>query len=42
MNNRQRLQRAFSRGGIALDYRDGVYHLHNEAARLRPWVTFKA
>ncbi|MFH0132333.1 RtcB family protein [Variovorax sp. VaC1] len=28
-----RLQRAFSRAGIAVDYRDGVYHLHNEASQ---------
>lgn len=28
-----RLQRAFSRAGIAVDYRDGVYHLRNEASQ---------
>ncbi|WP_354397558.1 RtcB family protein [Variovorax sp. OAS795] len=32
-NQFPRLQRAFSRAGIAVDYRDGVYHLHNEAAQ---------
>lgn len=35
MSNYQRLQRAFARDGIALAYRDGVYHLHNEAAQAR-------
>lgn len=35
MNNLHRLQRAFARNGIALDYRDGVYHLHDEAAQAR-------
>jgi tRNA-splicing ligase RtcB len=28
-----RLQRAFSRAGIAVDYRDGVYRLHNETSQ---------
>ncbi|NVM91791.1 tRNA-splicing ligase RtcB [Variovorax sp. SG517] len=28
-----RLQRAFSRAGIAVDYRDGIYHLHHEASQ---------
>jgi len=28
-----RLQRAFSRANIAVDYRDGIYHLRNEAAQ---------
>lgn len=28
-----RLQRAFSRAGIAVDYRDGVYHLHHEVSQ---------
>lgn len=32
MNNLQRLLRAFARQGIALDRRDGVYRVHNEAA----------
>jgi tRNA-splicing ligase RtcB len=35
MSNYQRLQRAFARHGIALNYRDGVYHVHNEAAEAR-------
>jgi tRNA-splicing ligase RtcB len=35
MSNFQRLQRAFARNGIALDYRDGVYHLHNAASEAR-------
>lgn len=35
MSNYLRLQRAFSRNGIALSYRDGVYHVHNEAAQAR-------
>lgn len=35
MNNIQRLQRAFARNGIALAYREGVYHLHNDAAQAR-------
>lgn len=35
MSNYQRLQRAFARNGISVDYRDGVYHLHNEAADAR-------
>ncbi len=33
MSNYLRLQRAFSRSGIALSYRNGVYHVHNEAAQ---------
>ncbi|MFG6488636.1 RtcB family protein [Roseateles sp. BYS78W] len=33
MSNPQRLQRAFARHGIALDYRDGIYRVHNEAAQ---------
>ncbi len=33
MGNHQRLQRAFARNGIALSYRDGIYHVHNEAAQ---------
>jgi tRNA-splicing ligase RtcB (3'-phosphate/5'-hydroxy nucleic acid ligase) len=33
MSNPQRLQRAFARQGIALDYRDGIYRVHNEAAQ---------
>jgi len=32
MSNPQRLQRAFARHGIALDYRDGVYRVRNENA----------
>jgi len=35
MSNYQRLQRAFARDGIALVYRDGVYHLHNDAVQAR-------
>jgi len=31
MNN-QRLTRAFARSGIALEYRDGVYHVRNQSA----------
>ncbi|WP_028103564.1 RtcB family protein [Pseudoduganella violaceinigra] len=33
MNNYIRLQRAFARAGIAVDYRDGVYHITNETAQ---------
>ena len=33
MGNHQRLQRAFARNGIALSYRAGIYHVHNEAAQ---------
>jgi len=33
MGNHLRLQRAFARNGIALSYRDGIYHVHNEAAQ---------
>ncbi|MET3495541.1 RtcB family protein [Variovorax boronicumulans] len=32
-NHFLRLQRAFSRAGIAVDYRNGVYQLHNEVAQ---------
>lgn len=35
MSHYQRLQRAFARQGIALSYRDGIYHVHNEAAEAR-------
>ncbi len=35
MGHYQRLQRAFARQGIALSYRDGIYHVHNEAAEAR-------
>jgi tRNA-splicing ligase RtcB (3'-phosphate/5'-hydroxy nucleic acid ligase) len=35
MNNYQRLVRAFARSDIALAYRDGVYHVHNDAAQAR-------
>jgi tRNA-splicing ligase RtcB (3'-phosphate/5'-hydroxy nucleic acid ligase) len=33
MSYSPRLQRAFARNGIALSYRDGIYHVHNEAAQ---------
>ena len=33
MSHYLRLQRAFARHGIALDYRDGIYRVHNEAAQ---------
>lgn len=35
MSHYQRLQRAFARQGIALNYRDGIYHVHNEGAEAR-------
>lgn len=35
MSNFIRLQRAFARNGIAVDYRDGVYHLQDAAAQAR-------
>ena len=33
MNNYTRLQRAFARSGIIVNYRDGVYQIHNENAQ---------
>ena len=33
MNNYTRLQRAFARSGIVVNYRDGVYQIHNEKAQ---------
>lgn len=33
MSNYQRLQRAFARNGIAVEFRDGVYRVHNEHAQ---------
>lgn len=35
MNNYSRLQRAFARSGIVVNYRDGVYQLNNEQAQAR-------